>query len=627
MHAVMLRSAGWYCLANALLFKLTALRYWDLVPPASGPDILIYRLLVDLSHWLFLALVLIGAPVLLVIALRRSRTTVITVAMLFASAATIVLIIDSAVFTQYRMHLGGYVWVLLFGGSGIETLYSVSHAAWLMLVAVVLAVIGLQFMLARFCWRIGEKRLPHRPGIWLASGWLLALLATQSWHIWADATYDVRITAQSDYFPFYQPRTAKRLLRRLDILEPVTERPATWRELNAEERPLLYPLEAMQCAPATRPNILLIVIDAWRWDQLNPVTTPSVHEFAKGSTVFARHISASNTTRFGMFSIFYGLTGNDWFPILRTHTPPALMQQVVAQGYDLAILASAPLVQPEFDRTVFSGIDGLRLRTPGEWPHQRDRRITADMVEFLERRTPGSAPFFGFVWYNSAHSYDFPYDEVEPFLPSSRAINYVALSNETDPTPYFNRYRNALHFIDGQVSRVLTALEATGELDNTLVLITGDHGQEFNETGKNYWGHNSNFSPYQIHVPLVARWKNWPAETVNYMTSHYDVPATLLTEALGCTTPPEAYGHGVPLMQADNRPGFIPVFDYDQMGVYQSDRITLVSRFGGFEVYSHDYEPLDVPADLEVMAEVSKQLVRFSRRPDVRVVRVVPKNP
>ncbi len=60
----------------------------------------------------------------------------------------------------------------------------------------------------------------------------------------------------------------------------------------------------------------------------------------------------------------------------------------------------------------------------------------------------------------------------------------------------------------------------------------------------------------------------------------------------------------------------MPVFDYDQTGVYQSDRITLVSRFGGFEVYSHHYDPLDVEADLEIMEQVSRGMLHFSRRPE-----------
>lgn len=620
MNAQTLRAAGWYCLANALVFKLTALLYGGLIPPARTADVALYRLLVDLSHWLFLALLLIGAPLLVLIALRCRATTVKAWAALLGSVATFLLVVDSLVFTQYRMHIGSYVWVLLFGGSAFETFYSVSIAAWLTAALVALFVIAGQWLLAGLCWRVGKQRAPYRVGVCIASAWALTLLATQAWHVWADATYDVRITAQTDFYPFFQPRTAKRLLRSLDLVDSVEARPVSWRELHAEERPLLYPLQELRCTPQETPNILLVVIDAWRADQLNPVTTPSLNAFARDATVFSRHISASNTTRFGMFAIFYGLTGNHWFPILRSHTPPVLMQQIVAQGRDLAILASAPLVQPEFDRTIFSGIENLRVRTPGDHPYQRDRRITSDMIAFLRQRTPASRPFFGFLWYNSAHSYDFPRDEVEPFKPSSRAINYVTLSARTDPTPYFNRYRNALHFIDAEVGQVLAALESTGQLDDTLILITGDHGQEFNDTGRNYWGHNSNFSPYQVHVPLIAHWKKWPAQTLYHMTSHYDLPATLLTEALGCSTAPQAYGHGVPLMQVTERPTFVPVFDYDQMGVYQEDRITLVSRFGGLDVYSHDYERLDVPADPRVMSQVTRQLVRFSRRPELQVV-------
>jgi membrane-anchored protein YejM (alkaline phosphatase superfamily) len=320
-----------------------------------------------------------------------------------------------------------------------------------------------------------------------------------------------------------------------------------------------------------------------------------------------------------MFSIFYGLMGYDWHPILRTQTSPALMQELVEQGYELAIFASAPLVQPEFDRTVFSGIEGIRLRTPGDRPHQRDRRITSDMIQFLDGRTARSAPFFGFLWYNSAHAFDFPTDEVEPFRPSATGVNYLTLNRATDATAYFNRYRNALHFIDAEVAKVLAALEDRDDLRDTLVLITSDHGQEFNDTGKNYWGHNSNFSPYQVHVPMIAHWKDWAAGTVAYMTSHYDVAPTLLTEALGCSTSPHVYSQGVPLMQESPRPDFVAVFDYDQMGVYQPDRITLVSRFGGFEVLSHRYDPLDVAADSEVMAQVAQRVVRFWRQPDVEV--------
>jgi hypothetical protein len=41
--------------------------------------------------------------------------------------------------------------------------------------------------------------------------------------------------------------------------------------------------------------------------------------------------------------------------------------------------------------------------------------------------------------------------------------------------------------------------------DNTIVIITADHGQEFNENKLNFWGHNGNFTKYQTQVPLIIK--------------------------------------------------------------------------------------------------------------------------
>ncbi|WP_306686870.1 sulfatase-like hydrolase/transferase [Candidatus Coxiella mudrowiae] len=54
--------------------------------------------------------------------------------------------------------------------------------------------------------------------------------------------------------------------------------------------------------------------------------------------------------------------------------------------------------------------------------------------------------------------------------------------------PYLNRYRNAAHFDDALVGQVLQALKGHQLLKNTIVIITADHGEEFNENHQNYWG-------------------------------------------------------------------------------------------------------------------------------------------
>src|SRR3712207_9402754 len=57
--------------------------------------------------------------------------------------------------------------------------------------------------------------------------------------------------------------------------------------------------------------------------------------------------------------------------------------------------------------------------------------------------------------------------------------------------------------IDSLIGLTLDKLKQKDLLRNTVVIITGDHGQEFNENHCNYWGHSSNYSQWQIHVPLI----------------------------------------------------------------------------------------------------------------------------
>ena len=46
-------------------------------------------------------------------------------------------------------------------------------------------------------------------------------------------------------------------------------------------------------------------------------------------------------------------------------------------------------------------------------------------------------------------------------------------------------------------------MKQRGLLENSVIVITGDHGQEFNDNRRNYWGHSSNFTRYQTGVPLL----------------------------------------------------------------------------------------------------------------------------
>lgn len=610
------RGLGWFVLANALLFGVVTAWFWHpVIEPPADVSAAIYRVLNTFVHWPLLALLMTGVPTAVTIVLfprwRSLKWAPLIAAALSGGIAACVMIVDAVVFSHYRMHLGPYVWGLVAGGAGEETFLVFSRKLPWLLGAAALLIVVAEGALFALCVRVAEGRLrPLARPVWLI--WIALLAGSNLWYAWADAHYQVNITQESGHFPFYRPLTSKRLLRRLGVTDVDQTPPPPGENRGA----LFYPSEPLACTPQRRPNVLLIVIDAWRSDHLAPRYTPNISALEPESLRFGHHVSGGNVTRFGLFSIFYGLSGNYWWPVLAHQTPPVLMTQLQRHEYDLRILASSPLVHPEFDRTIFSGIDGLRLKTPGDTPYQRDRRVVADMVDFLSEPARKDKPFFGFLWLNSVHSYAVPPGYPLRFQPSWDEVNHMALGPDFDATPFLNRYRNALHFADAEVGKVLDALRRNGLADDTLLIVTSDHGEEFNDTGKNYWGHNGNFSPYQVGVPLLVRGPGWPrGGLVRYMTTHNDLAPTILTDALGCTTPSSAYSLGWPLRQTKDRRDFVVVVDYNDAGIYEPDRITLFSPFGGFPVYNHRYDRLDESPRMDRVRAATEDMIRFSVRP------------
>ena len=109
----------------------------------------------------------------------------------------------------------------------------------------------------------------------------------------------------------------------------------------------------------------------------------------------------------------------------------------------------------------------------------------------------------------------------------------MKLSNNTDPTPFFNLYKNCVAQVDSLVGLTLDKLKTKGLLHNTVVMITGDHGQEFNENHNNYWGHASNYSYWQTAVPMVYYYPSCKPARQNYRTTLRHFTNCLLHKVLG----------------------------------------------------------------------------------------------
>ena len=344
--------------------------------------------------------------------------------------------------------------------------------------------------------------------------------------------------------------------------------------------------------------------------------TPNIDAFARRSVRFMEHQSGGNATRIGLFSLFYSIPGTYWHHILAEQQGPVFVTELLKQGYDVQAFRSAPLFSPEFDRTVFAQVNGVRMRSDGRNAAERDADLTQDFLSFLEKRAT-QPPFFALLFYDSSHKMIFPADYPAPFKPISREVNYLRLDNETDPTPLHNRYRNSVHYVDGLIGRVLTTLEQKGLLENSVIVVTGDHGQEFNDSRRNYWGHGSNFTRYQTGVPLLLYAPTLPPGVQRHRTTHFDVMPTLLRDYLGCSEPPDTYSVGRSLFEEGGREAIV-LSEYTDFAIASADRIAVV-RKQGMQLFDASNTAIpDDHLDPKLISQALEQKNRFYRRGQVK---------
>ena len=154
-----------------------------------------------------------------------------------------------------------------------------------------------------------------------------------------------------------------------------------------------------------------------------------------------------------------------------------------------------------------------RHRSRGDYGGQR---TTDRLISWLETRNR-DAPFFAFVNYLEPHIvYAPPAEYATPFLPSGSSYREArALRQEpraydvgeyelTDHELAMLRglYRGELAYVDAQLARIRETLQATGQWEETLVVVLGDHGENIGDHG--FLGHQYNIYDTLIHVPLVV---------------------------------------------------------------------------------------------------------------------------
>lgn len=315
-----------------------------------------------------------------------------------------------------------------------------------------------------------------------------------------------------------------------------------WREARA--------LAAAPAASPDAPNVLLIVMDTVRADAMGLYgagrpTTPRLDEFAEQGVVFEQARSASSWTLPSHATMFTGRKPGEHRAGLTRPLDgayPTLAEHLAGHGY-----AAGGFVANTIFASRYFGLDrgfhhyedhvltarGL-LRTSSlggriaelagtdrhmrssAWTFRKDaRRINRDFLAWVDGRDEGR-PFFAFLNY---------YDVHDPYVPPAGDSPRFGLTPETEGehallrewhervkqpdklTPREVRlardcYDDCLLDLDARLGELFDGLESRGLLEDTVVVVTSDHGEAFGEKpgvySHGYWLHRS-----MLHVPLL----------------------------------------------------------------------------------------------------------------------------
>jgi len=541
------------------------------------------------------------------------------VAIILAGLTQTLLFADHFIRNMYGFHINGFVVDLVLTPGGIAAL----GAGLSTYVAAGLAVLALlSAQTVAYAWVTRRDGL----GRWAARirwRWVLLAAALLSAgervaYAYSAATNFQPILFASEHYPLYQPLTFRKLAKTLGI---ESNADADAQSLRLKEGQLAYPLAPLRIdAPKEPLNIVWLVAESLRFDMLDPQVMPRLWALSNDALRLEKHYSGGNLTQMGVFSMFYGLYGNNWFPMHAARRAPVLMDVLQQQNYQFSLNTSQRFTYPAFDKTLFVNMrpQDMHALEGGAPPWQRDARNIDDVLSFIDRRDP-ARPFMTYMFFESTHApYDFP-PQAAIARPYLEDFNYLTADFKKDIGQIKNRYINAAHHIDGQIGRVVDHLRKNGLLEKTIIIVLGDHGEEFMERGR--WGHSAEFNRFQTGTPAVIRVPGRAPQVIRGITSHLDIPATLMP-LLGVRNPPADYSSGYDLLVPDFHRDYAVAADWNRIAYLGNNfKVSFpINALGAArnEVTDGDDRPLvessgALKAIRAAMLEIMANLTRFPR--------------
>jgi arylsulfatase A-like enzyme/Tfp pilus assembly protein PilF len=331
----------------------------------------------------------------------------------------------------------------------------------------------------------------------------------------------------------------------------------------------------LRAAPKAAPNVVFITIDTLRADHLGcygykQIHTPNIDALAEEGVRFERAFTPVPVTlpshtviftgTYPMYSGMHDFSGNKLSP-----TQPTLASVLKSDGYATGAVVASAVLDSRFGLNrgfdfYYDHFDFSRLDEANLDEMERPGNVVADTA--LAWLSQNYQKKF-FLW---MHLYDphYPYRPPAPF------------SEEYKDHPYDGE----IAFADQQVGRLIQFLKDKGLYNNTLIVLSGDHGESLGEHGEKTHG----FFIYNatLHVPVIVHVPGAKPKAVDDLVSTADLMPTVLS-ALGMAVPAEVQGRSLlPLIEEPNKKSdedlyaesYLPRlhFDWSELRGVETDR-------------------------------------------------------
>jgi len=359
---------------------------------------------------------------------------------------------------------------------------------------------------------------------------------------------------------------------------------------------------------ANKPDVYIFMLESLRSDALKPGVAPFLSDFRDSECQALEGTwAASNATHLSWFAFFHSRVPIFWrealeeIPDREKFAGAIPFQQLKQAGYEIEVRAVCDFGYKDFGFSNFGYQQNLAyvLEQAGvgdelsKFNVAERERVTMEKLKQSVIARPGGGGLY-FTALDSPHyNYYWHEDFDPPFKDYDENTRFPMNPDKAEVQRVVNRYWNSVAWVDFQIKGFCDFLKSEGRYDESIIIITGDHGEEFQERGS--WFHCSSLRVEQIGVPILIKWPSsmgrGPSQTD---VNHIDVMPSLMY-ALGM---PEATIRGMAgrnlLVKQAGQTSISTTAYAGKSGE------TMVLHRGGYEAvfYWEDYWESQVPTDI-----------------------------